>query len=57
MKDIGREFATVTLGFPLKSSINNRGIKNQSVVTSISFQRLQDAVFAVPKGFKKIEGN
>lgn len=56
MKDIGREFAAITLGFPLKSSVSDRRTKNRSIVTSISFQRLQDEVFAVPKGFKKIEG-
>lgn len=53
MKDLGKDYAAVSLGFPLKSSTEKGGTKNTSVVTSISFKRIPSSVFLIPQGFKK----
>ena len=52
ISDLGGNYNTLTLGFPLKSVMTLDDGRTESVVTSVSTDTVPESVFTVPEGFE-----
>lgn len=57
MNDISSNYSALTLGFPLKSVTTSEDGRMESVVTSVSLDKVSETVFTVPEGFEEFSSS